>query len=152
MHLPDVQKDLALCDLVVAKLDACDESSFSEVDKAIKGFSFENTLNGIKSFRSFYHGKLAIQIMFVAENRKYAQRIADIVRDINADEIQINTPLRPSSAQPLDQDGMKRIKTFFAGMPAVTVYEQDRKETIPYNEDDTIKRHGNYKKNLFINP
>jgi wyosine [tRNA(Phe)-imidazoG37] synthetase (radical SAM superfamily) len=150
MHLPEVRKDLALSDLVVAKLDACDELSFLEVDKANKRVSFENTLNGIKSFKGLYRGKLAIQIMFVEENRRYAKRIADIVRDINADEIQINTPLRPSAAKPLDKNGISEIKYFFAGMPAVTIYEQNRKETTPYNEADTIKRHGNYRK-TFIN-
>jgi len=150
MHLPEVQKDLSLSNLVVAKLDACDELSFLEVDKAMKGISFEETLEGIKNFRKFYQGKLAIQIMFVEENRKYAPRIANIIRGINPDEIQINTPLRPSSAKPLDRDGIKEIKSFFTGMPAVTVYEHDRKETIPFNEGDTIKRHGNYKRAFLI--
>lgn len=144
MHLSEVQKDLFLSDLVIAKLDACDELSFKQVDKAIQGTSFEKTLQGIKSFRNSYQGKLAIQIMFVEENKKYAERIAYIVREINADEIQINTPLRPSSARPLDQEGIRMIKSYFAGMPAVTVYEQDRKETIPLDKKATIRRHGNY--------
>lgn len=144
MHLSEVQKDLFLSDLVIAKLDACDELSFKQVDKAIQGTSFEKTLEGIKRFRNSYQGKLALQIMFVEENKKYAQRIADIARDINADEIQINTPLRPSSVRPLDQEGIRMIKSYFAGMPAVTVYEQDRKETIPLDKKATIRRHGNY--------
>ncbi|MBP9855168.1 MAG: radical SAM protein [Candidatus Omnitrophica bacterium] len=147
LHLPEVQKDLSLSDLVVAKLDACDESSFLKVDKAIKGVSFEKILEGIKSFRDCYQGTLAIQIMFVEENKKYAKRIADITRDINADEIQINTPLRPSAAQPLDKEGIAEIKSYFSGMPAVTIYQYERKETIPLDIEDTIKRHGNFNKN-----
>ena len=151
MHLSEVQKDLFLSDLVVAKLDACDERSFKDVDQSMQGMSFEKILEGIKSFRNSYRGKLAIQIMFVEENRKYAQRIADIARDINADEIQINTPLRPSSARPLDQEGIRMIKSYFAGMPAVTVYEQDRKETIPLDKKATIRRHGNYGSSADVN-
>lgn len=146
MHLPEVQEDLSLSDLVVAKLDACDELSFKQVDKAMQGISFEKTLEGIKDFRTFYQGKLAIQIMFVEENRKYAQRIADIIREVNPDEIQINTPLRPSGARPLDKERIKEVKSYFAGMPAVTVYEHDRKETIPFNIPETIKRHGDFRK------
>lgn len=148
MHLPDVREDLSSSDLVVAKLDACDELSFRHVDRANQGTSFEKTLQGIKKFRQIYQGKLAIQIMFVEENRRYAKRIADIVRDINADEIQINTPLRPSAARPLDQQGIKEIKSYFTGMPAVTVYERERKETIPLNIQETVKRHGNFKKGI----
>lgn len=144
MHLPEVQKDLASSDLVVAKLDACDEVSFLEVDKAMKGISFEDTLDGIKDFRKVFQGKLAIQIMFIEENRKYASRIADVVRDIKADEIQINTPLRPSAARPLDREEIDEIKSCFRGMPAVTVYERNQKETVSFNKQDTIKRHGNF--------
>lgn len=150
MHLPDVQEDLSLSDLVVAKLDACDELSFKKVDQAVRGISFEKTLEGIKDFKSFYQGKLAIQIMFVEQNRIYAKEIADIVRSISADEIQINTPLRPSAARPLNREEIQEIKSCFNGVPTVTVYEHDRKETIPIDEGDAIKRHGNYKKHILF--
>ena len=148
--LANTQSDLLLADLVVAKLDACDELSFAGIDKAMKGISFESVLRGIKNFRKNYQGKLAIQIMFVEENRKDASRIADIVREINADEIQIDTPLRPSAAIPIDRNGMQVIKALFNGMPTLSVYESSCKETIPYNIKETIKRHGNYKRDLSI--
>ncbi|MCA9399991.1 MAG: radical SAM protein [Candidatus Omnitrophica bacterium] len=151
LHLSEVQKELAMCDLVIAKLDACDEQSFFQIDKAISSISFEKTLKGIKEFKRFYSGKLAIQIMFVEENRMHASSIADIVRDINPDEIQINTPLRPSPARPLDKEGIEEMKSYFSGIPAVSAFERDRKETIPVNQIDTVKRHGNYKKNYLIN-
>jgi len=151
LHLLDVQQALALSDLVIAKLDACDERSFREIDKAKNGLSFEKIVEGIKTFKKYYRGKLAIQIMFVEQNRRYAKEIADIVRGLNADEIQINTPLRPSAAKPLDPDALEQIKLYFAGMPAATLYERDRKETIPLNEKDTIKRHGNYKNTVINN-
>ena len=157
MYLPEVQEDLFLSDLVVAKLDAWDEISFQEVDRAVQGISFERTLEGIKNFKRYYSGKLAVQIMFVEANRKYAKRIADVVKAINADEIQINTPLRPSAAKPLDREDIKEIQSYFSNMSAVTVYEpasvagrHDQRETIPFNESDTIKRHGNYKKAFMI--
>ncbi|MCB9771544.1 MAG: radical SAM protein [Candidatus Omnitrophica bacterium] len=150
LHLADTQSDLLLADLVVAKLDACDELSFSQIDKAMVGISFESALRGIKNFKKNYQGKLAIQIMFVEENRKYALRIADIVREINADEIQINTPVRPSAAHPIDRNGMLAIKELFNGMPTLSFYDSSCKETVPYNIKDTIKRHGNYKSTLSV--
>ena len=146
LYLPEVRGDLSLSDLVVAKLDACDERSFQSVDKAMPGTTFLTTLAGIRQFRNDFRGRLAIRIMFVEENRICARPIADLVRDIRADEIQLNTPLRPSAVRPLDEEGMREIKSCFAGMPAVTVYEADRKETIPLNVGETIKRHGNFRK------
>ncbi len=141
---PDVQEDLAASDLIITKLDAYDEASFRKVDRGIRGISFEKTLEGIKSFREIYTGTLAIQIMFVEENRTLAEEIAKLVREINPDEIQINTPLRPSGARPLDKAGIDEIKSCFAGMPAVTVYDRERKETVPFDRVQTIKRHGNF--------
>jgi wyosine [tRNA(Phe)-imidazoG37] synthetase (radical SAM superfamily) len=145
MHLSEVRDDLSFSDLVVAKLDACDERSFLEVDQAMPGLSFEKTLSGINDFRRIFKGKLAVQVMFVEENRKYAAQIANIIRHIDADEIQINTPLRPSAAKPLNKEGIREIKSLFAGMPALTVYEQDRKETVPLDVKETVKRHGNFR-------
>lgn len=146
LHLSEVRRDLNQSDLVVAKLDACDERSFQSVDKAMHGTTFSTTLAGIRQFRKDFRGRLAIRIMFVEENRSCARPIADLVREINADEIQLNTPLRPSAARPLDEEGMREIKSCFAGMPAVTVYEADRKETVPFDVGETVKRHGNFRK------
>ena len=70
------------------------------------------------------------------------------VESIGPDEVQINTPLRPSGASPLDPGSIRVIKSFFTGLPAVCVYENDRKQTVPFDDQETIKRHGNYKKSL----
>lgn len=146
LHLPEVRRDLMMADLVIVKLDACDERSFAETDQGMSGVSFEKVIEGIKKFKAGYNGKLVLQIMFVKENILHAAAIAAIAREINPNEIQINTPLRPSAALPLGPEEIKEVKKFFAGMPATTVYEHHRKETIPMNAADTIKRHGNYKR------
>ncbi|MBZ0166092.1 MAG: radical SAM protein, partial [Candidatus Omnitrophica bacterium] len=92
LYLPDVQRDVSRADLVIAKLDAFDEVSFARIDQAMSGISFEQTLRGLRAFHSRYLGTLAVQVMFVEENRHCAEQIAQLVRDISPDEIQINTP------------------------------------------------------------
>ncbi|MGE0267285.1 MAG: radical SAM protein [Candidatus Omnitrophota bacterium] len=144
LHRADVRADLSRADLIIAKLDAVDECSFIQIDKAMPGISFEQTLTGLKRLRDEYTGTLAVQLMFVEQNRKFAGELAQLVREINADEIQINTPLRPSSAAPLDQDGITEIKSHFKGLPAVSVYDRERKESVPFSPAQTVKRHGNY--------
>ncbi len=141
-----VQEDLSLADFVVAKLDACDQETLMRVDKAMPGVDFERIVEGLKMFRQRFQGKLALQIMFIDTNKGYAQRIADIARGIAPDEIEINTPLRPSSAQALSLEELEIIKKSFEGLPAKTVYELEQKTVEPFNERDTIRRHGNYKK------
>lgn len=142
-----VQEDLMLADLVLAKLDACDEESLNVVDIPGKGVEFSKIVAGIKDFKKKFKGKLALQIMFISENKKYAEAIAQIARDIDPDEIQINTPLRPGGT-PLNEADLIDIKKHFKSLPAMTVYEMERRNVEPLNEKETILRHGNFKKKM----
>jgi len=142
-----VQEDLMLADLVLAKLDACDEESLNIVDIPGKGVAFPKIVQGIKDFKKKFKGKLALQIMFIEENKKHAKAIAAIARDINADEIQINTPLRPGGI-PLNEKDLSNIKKYFKSLPAMTVYEMERRNVEPFDEKETILRHGNFKKKV----
>lgn len=144
LHVGEVQDDLALSDMVVAKLDACDEESFTTVDRAGGKTRFKDILRGLKNFRASYHGKLAIRIMFIEQNRAWASRIAEIVQAIHPEEVQINTPLRPSACRPLTKENLERLKSHFRGIPAVSVYDQSLRTTIPLDDRQTIRRHGNF--------
>ncbi len=143
---PDVQEDLFPADWVLAKLDAADQASFQQVDIPAKGIEFRRVVEGIKDFRKKFKGKLALQVMFVEENKRRAPGIARIAGEINADEVQINTPLRPGAMMPLAPEELKRILTYFQGMNAVSVYEAGRKTVEPLDERATILRHGNFRK------
>jgi len=143
----DVQEDLMLADLVLAKLDACDEKSLNSVDIPGKGIEFPKIVKGIKDFKKKFKGKLALQIMFIKENKDHAKAISEIARDIDADEIQINTPLRPGGT-PLSEKDLISIKKHFKNLPAMTVYEMERRNVKPFNEKETILRHGNFKKKV----
>ena len=143
----DVQEDLMLADLVLAKLDACDEASLNIVDIPGKGIDFPKIVEGIKDFKKQFKGKLALQIMFIEENKKYAEAIAKIARDIDPDEVQINTPLRPGGT-PLNEEDLINIKKHFKNLPAMTVYEMERRNVEPFDEKETILRHGNFKKKV----
>ncbi|MCA9392700.1 MAG: radical SAM protein [Candidatus Omnitrophica bacterium] len=138
LYQHDVRRDVGMADLVIAKLDAFDERSFRMIDQALDGISFEQTLTGLRNFQSAYWGTLAIQVMFVAENLHCAEAIARLVRDIGPDEVQINTPLRPSVATPLSPEGIARVKELFHGMPAVTVYDRPRKEDVNCEPQHTV--------------
>ena len=143
---PDVQEDLFLADWVLAKLDAADQASFQAVDIPAKGIEFQRIVEGIKAFKKKFKGKLALQVMSVEENKRRAPEIARIAREINADEVQVNTPLRPGAMMPLAPEELKRVLTHFQGMNAVSVYESGRKTVEPLDERATILRHGNFRK------
>ena len=144
----DVQADLALADLVLLKIDAADEAAFQKVNLPAPGITLAGIVSGIKQFRKVYKGKLALQMMFVGHNKAQAQGMADIARDIAPDEVQLNTPLRPSPVKALSEAEMVEVKKPFiaAGLKVVSVYEEEKKEYTPFDAEATVKRHGRYKK------
>lgn len=142
----DVRQDLALADFVLVKLDACDQKTLTQVDVPTAGIDFKKIIEGIKAFRKEFSGKLALQVMFIEQNKRHAAAIARIAREIKADEVQINTPLRPCAVKPLGREEMDGIKKYFKRLPVVSVYDTERKNIRPLDDQETIRRHGNYRK------
>ncbi len=142
MHRKDVQEDLSLADFIVAKLDASTQSIFKLVNQPMDAVKIGTIIKAIKDFKSCYLGKLALQIMFMAENKKHAKEIAEITRKIEPDEVQINTPLRPCKVRPLPKQELDEIKQRFEGLNVISVYEAEIKKVEPVSEENTLKRRG----------
>ncbi len=138
----DVKRDLKCADYVIAKLDAASESAFNNINRAHHDLDFKSYLDGIKNFRNQYNGKFAIQVMFLDNNKNDALKLAEIVGEINPDEVQLNTPLRPVSVSPVSREEMGRIKSFFNALDTICVYDAEIKKVKPINEEDTIRRRG----------
>lgn len=139
----DVVKDLLQADFVMAKLDAFSQESLEVINRPVKQIGFETIFNGIKKFRSVYQGKLALQIMFVEENKNNAKELAELAREIDPDEVQVNTPLRPCGVSPLSKEEIYRIKGYFEGMNTISVYDVNKEKTVrPIGGEDTLKRRG----------
>lgn len=136
----DVRRDLAEADVVVAKMDAPGEELFLMVNRPFGGYSFDEILQGIKLFRKNFKGKLALQLMFVEVNKRYAREMADIAESLSPDEVQLNTPLRPCAVEPLSPSEMAAIKEYFKGLNALQVYEADVTDVLPVNAVETIRR------------
>ena len=153
MNREDVRSQLSLADFVIAKFDAYSQKSFREINKPAPQIEFSNVITGIKQFRKNYSKKLALQIMFVEENKNKAAEIMSLINDIKPDEIQINTPLRPCSVKPLSREEIFKIKEYFSlrcesvfgknKINIVSVYDtKAHKEVIPISDKDTLIRRG----------
>lgn len=140
---PDVRRELMAADFVMAKLDAATSGLWQRVNHPARGTRWQDIVGGIKSFRRHYRGVLALQMMFVRENLADAARLARLARKIKADEVQLNTPLRPSEATPLSRGQMQQLKkTVFQGLPVITVYERRKTPVRPISRAATLKRRG----------
>ncbi len=142
LHRADVREELLSADFVIAKLDAAGQETLTTVNRPVKAVTFEHILSGIKRFRQAYKGRLALQVMFIEQNKAGAPDIARLAREIQPDEVQINTPLRPCGAQPLPETEIDAIAGYFTGLNVVSVYKAAKKETRAISDDDTLKRRG----------
>lgn len=87
-----------------------------------------------------------MQMMFVESNRDSAKAMAQIAAEIQADEVELNTPLRPCAVKPLSEEEMREIKKYFQDIPGVTmVYERERKSVEAIDIEQAKKRHGEYR-------
>ncbi len=138
----EVRKDLSRADLVVGKVDASSEEMFKKISRPVKGIDLTKVIEGIRKFKRGYRGKLALQIMFIKDNEKYAKEIARLAERIGADEVQLNTPLRPCAVRPLSRKRMQKIERHFKGLNAISIYKSVRKKVKPVSRKDTLKRRG----------
>jgi wyosine [tRNA(Phe)-imidazoG37] synthetase (radical SAM superfamily) len=142
----DVQKDLALADVVVAKMDACNEDALYVINHPASGILFRHIFEGLKSFRKMYKGQLALQVMFVKANRGLAKEIAKLAVEIAPDEVELNTPLRASKEMPLSPAEMETVTKAFretcGKIPVKSVYEMKREKSSPFCQHSTEMRRG----------
>lgn len=136
-----MRSELALADFVVVKLDAPDEDMFRRVNRPTGPYSLDEILKGIRLFRGQHRGKMALQMMFIEENRGCAVLMARLAGELSPDEVQINTPLRECAVDPLPPEELAAIKNEFKG-PAlvVTAYEARRPRVAPIDAGETLRR------------
>lgn len=163
MDREDVRKELILADFVIAKLDACSQESLKKINNPVPAIEFGDIVDGIKQFRKEYNGKLALQVMFIEENKDKFAQLAYLVNYIKPDEVQINTPLRPCNIKPLPKEEILKIKEIFTSackptpcaqgvgkgefrhkeINVISVYdERVLKDVLPVSDEDTLKRRG----------
>ncbi|MBN2477778.1 radical SAM protein [Candidatus Micrarchaeota archaeon] len=127
----EVRDALGNLNIVVAKLDAPNEEIFKKINGPAEGITFSGVLEGIKKMKSEFKGELHLQMMFTNTNKDYAEEMAEISREINPDEVQLNTPLRPSKVKPLSKDEMEQVKKHFEGLDSVCVYDAEKTTSKP---------------------
>src|SRR4030042_2860308 len=119
-----------------------EKNIFKLFNRPMGAVKINNIIKAIKDFKNCYLGKLALQIMFMEHNKKYAREISQIAREIKPNEVQLNTPLRPCGVKPLKKPEMDIIKAHFVGLNTVSVYDAEKKRVFPISSEDTLKRRG----------
>jgi wyosine [tRNA(Phe)-imidazoG37] synthetase (radical SAM superfamily) len=121
----DVRRDLVSFDRVIVTLNAPNQVLFERINRP--GPSYPHThaaiVEGLCRFRRDYSGLLVMHVMFVQANRRFALQMAALVRRIQPDEVQLNTPLQPALGEPLSDREMSTAAQAFVGQPVRTVFD-----------------------------
>ena len=118
-----VRKELSKADIVVVKLDAPNPKIFQRINNPHPDVRLEEIVYGIKAFKKEFEGKLALQVMFVKQNKNFSKEIAELAREIEPEEVQINTPLRPCGVKPLSPKEIDKIEGDFYELNVISVYK-----------------------------
>ncbi|OQY06475.1 MAG: hypothetical protein B6I25_03820 [Planctomycetales bacterium 4572_13] len=93
-----VRRDCCKADVILPSLDAGDAEAFKKMNRPHPALDFEQFVSGIIQFRTEYTGKLWIEVFFcegINTDNASVQNIAEQIRRINPDKVQINTSVRP---------------------------------------------------------
>jgi wyosine [tRNA(Phe)-imidazoG37] synthetase (radical SAM superfamily) len=140
MSDPQVRRDLAEADEVVAALAAPTQRLLEDINRPVPEITLVKLLTGLHLFRSEYRGRLALQIMFCRANSHWATALAALARGIGPDEVQINTPLRPCPVRPLPPDEIAEITSIFSDLPVRPVYDSPGTIVQPFSMSETLAR------------
>lgn len=95
IHEDGVRSELSLASRVYLKLDASDDDSLRRINRPVSGVSLERIIEGAVAFRKLYRGYLGLQMMCLHSSTYEIRQMGSLIRRINPDEVQVNTPTRP---------------------------------------------------------
>lgn len=125
LHDPEVRRSLREADLVIPSLDAGCQETFQTVNRPHESLALQDVAMGIRDFSVVFPGRIWVEVMLVKgmnDGDAELERLAELLRDVRAEKVQLNTVARPPAepfASPLDPRRMKEACSFFGGRAEV---------------------------------
>jgi wyosine [tRNA(Phe)-imidazoG37] synthetase (radical SAM superfamily) len=134
-----VREELALADVVMPSLDAGDELLFQAVNRPHPEITLEKLVLGLEQFRREFTGQYWLEVLLLAGHTAppaHVQKIAEWVRRIQPDRVQLNTAIRPPTeefAVPVSQARLTELARLFS--PKAEVIAEYRRQGKPLTTD-----------------
>ncbi len=129
LYQPRVRRDLMRVDLMMPSLDAVTQEVFERINGSRMKVS--RVIEGIRQFRAEFPGEIWLEILFVRginDTESEVRNLANVVRTLSMDRIQLNTVVRPPAAphtKPLTYEELDRIRQII-GHPAEIIAHFDK--------------------------
>jgi len=123
-----VAEDLSGADVVLPSLDAAFEEIFRRVNRPHESISLQKLVEGLKKFRKRFKGEIWVEVMLLSgvnDGEEHLLALARLLREVNAEKVQLNTPVRPSpvGCAALSESELERALKLFLeeGVPAAEI-------------------------------
>ncbi|WP_342675821.1 radical SAM protein [Methanofollis sp. UBA420] len=120
---PAVRRALLDADLVVPTLNAVSDPIFRKICRPHRSLSPETLIDGLIAFRKSFSGEIWLEVFIVPgvnDDDAEVRKIADAVREIRPDRVQLNTLDRPGAAawvRPADHRTLDHIASLITAAP-----------------------------------
>ncbi|HHI88093.1 MAG TPA: radical SAM protein [Candidatus Cloacimonetes bacterium] len=131
-----VRKELLRADLVMPSLDAASEDLFQKINRPAPGITIENIINGLIEFRKEYSGTIWLEIFIVPginDTKEEINKLHNVLKKINADEIQLNSLDRPGTADwvdPVSREYLDSIRSRLGNLPVTVIGGYEKREKV----------------------
>ncbi len=125
LYRPEMRKELLEADAVLPTLDAGNEELYKKINRPHPEFTFQRQVEGLKSFRRMYRGKLWVEVMLVGgvnDTEAALTELAALLAEIKPDEVHILQPDRPPAetwVRPADEEGLLRSRAILGKIAKV---------------------------------
>ncbi|MFO7956578.1 MAG: radical SAM protein [Candidatus Brocadiia bacterium] len=116
-----LREELLGADLVIPSLDAGNAATFHYVNRPVSGLSYDRMTEGLIAFREQYEGQYWLEVFLlggVTDVNAEVEALAEQVRRIGPDRVQLNTVTRPPAedyAYAVPPDEMAGLASRIAG-------------------------------------
>jgi wyosine [tRNA(Phe)-imidazoG37] synthetase (radical SAM superfamily) len=148
MNLPDVQNELIKADYISVKIDTVNQATWRKINKPYKSLILKVILDGIRSFRKNFKGKLTTETMLIKSiNDTLSEFIglADYINTLNPDIAYLAIPTRPpafKTAIPVDESKINEAYQIFSEklttVEFLTGYEGNAYSSTGYPKEDIL--------------
>lgn len=132
---PLVRGSLLKADIVSPSLDASNEILFRKINRPHPDLSFDELLEGLKSFREEYEGNYRLEVLLlkgINDDHDNLVGLSEIVREIKPDVVDLTTLARPgtvSELRGLSTGELQKCAKFFYGILCSVVGDYSKKES-----------------------
>jgi wyosine [tRNA(Phe)-imidazoG37] synthetase (radical SAM superfamily) len=100
-------------DLIMPSLDAVLNESFIKMDRPHSSIKLEDVINGLIDFRKIYKGQIWLELFMlegVNDSDEELAKFVEVIKEIGADRVQLNSLDRPAPVKWVKAMSMKRLE------------------------------------------